>query len=248
MANHWSAIGICSKDESYLVVTKAFKEPSQIFNSTGGLTHLLTDGTVEAWVHVDGQCAMPSAVTSTKIKVVANEWLDASNGCPFCATLGVEVLLNRSEFNFPLALAFGNVVAVRDTIELGSTLELNLSAFIENGQIWEDVETYWQENPNEVMGPNWFIPLGPYAAVESMRDDNARMAIFGVVRSIATQTNPWTKNTFRIVKIECADVVYDAVISDDVLPSLAVNNVIFAECWLCASLSSEPLNNKTTPL
>lgn len=242
MSSHWSAIGIYSQEEFREVLAEAFKAPTKVENSSGGATHLLTDGTMEVWVHVDGQCAMPSAATTTQISALANEWLEADDGCPYCATLGVEVLLTRHEFNFPLALAFGNAVAARNKIELGSSIELNLSAFIETGQVWEDVETYWQANPNEIMGPNWFIPLGPYAAVESMRDNNARMAIFGVVREIAVQTNPWTNNTFRTVKIECADVVYDAVIEDNVLPELVVNNVIFAECWLCASLASAPLN------
>ena len=213
---------------------KALHEPSERFEATHGRTHLLTDGSIELWTHIDATCAVPSFSSSTALKVKANGWIEAEDGCPYCATLDIDVFGGDGKPKYPLTVTFGNVALARETIELNVPIKLAVSAFIETGKAWDNTEAYRRENPDTKIGPHWFFPLGKYAAVEKVRDSRPRAAFYGIVRHVEQKYNSWTGHSYRKLSIECAKILYDAVVQDEVLPDVTAGNVVYVQCWLCA--------------
>lgn len=251
--SHWAAVGIPSRDELVDAVEKALDASPETSTSSFGDSFVFSDGTAEIWVHQDAGCAMPYFYTETTITVKATGWVGAADSCPFCATLDVEVLDDDGWLRYPLALAFNNAGNAQDTIALGVTSQLALATFIESGESWKDLAAYKAAHPDKypegedqpslrnraLPGLNWFIPLGRFAALDSMRDENPRACFYGTVISVEQLTNAWVNKPYRKVKIACADTVYDCVIQDDLLPDLSAGNIVYVECWLSASLISE---------
>ncbi len=234
MSNHWPAIGICSQEELVEVIKHAVSLSSSRSEILSEHTHLLTDGSVEVWVHTDSACAVPSFLSPTTLKAIPKKWVEAQDGCPHCTTLHIQVLSATDEPLYPLAVTFGNAVHVRQIIELDSPIELALSAFVENGIVWSSLEAYKYEYPDSKVGPGWFLPLGAYAAMERMRDDKPRAAFYGVVQQVQVKSNPWTGQNYRQLSIECAGITYEAVVQHEILTDVSVGNVVYVECWLCA--------------
>lgn len=235
MNSHWSAIGIDSQEELSKVITFALESPSDKFqDSQRGQTHLLTDGLIELWIHINAKCVIPSFNSSTIIKAKATRWIENENSCPYCATLCINQLNHEGQNLYPLAVTFGNVAFARQSIEIGKSIDLALSIFIENIESWESVESYRHEYPDRKFGPNWFIPLGPFAAIERIRDNRPRAAFFGVVKQIQRKKNPWTNNHYQYLLLECSGTIYEVVVHDKILGQCSVGNLLYVECWLCA--------------
>lgn len=235
MNSHWSGIGIYSQKELSRLITVALESPSQKFqDSSTGKSYLLTDGLAELWVHIDAKCAIPSFSSSTIIKAKATRWIENENNCPYCATLCIERLNHEGQNLYPLAVTFSNVSSARQSIEIGKLINLALSIFIENVESWENVESYRQEYPDRTFGPNWFIPLGPFSAIESTRDNRPRAAFFGVIKEIHRKKNPWTNHYYQYLLLECSGIMYEVVISEEILGECSVDNLLYVECWLCA--------------
>jgi len=234
MNTRWSAIGICSQTELAKAVDLALRSPPHYNDRETGRTHLLTDGLVELWVHPNAKCCVPSFYSSTIIKAKATRWIENDLGCPYCATLCIERLDLKDRLLYPLAVTFGNVALARKLIETNKRIELALSAFVDRAEFWDSEGSYKEENPNTTFGAGWFVPFGPFAAIESVRNNQPRAAFFGTVLQIQNQQNPWTKGFYRHLLLNCADTIYAVVVADNCLSELSVGNFVYVECWFCA--------------
>ncbi|MEO0538989.1 MAG: hypothetical protein AAF215_34690 [Cyanobacteria bacterium P01_A01_bin.123] len=234
MGNHWSAIGIHSQEELAEVIQTAYETPSRHFQDLdAGQTYLLTDGSIELWLHFDAQCVVPSFASSTVIQAIATRWIEDESHSPYYDMLCVELLDSNGYRLCPLAVTFGNVPQARRLIDMGESINLNLSVFIERGEYWDSVESYRKAYPDRKFAPGFFVPLGPFSALENCRDNSPRAAFFGVVQQIQWKENPWTGHSYQCLSLECGSSLYEAVVADENLMNLAVGNLVYVECWLC---------------
>jgi hypothetical protein len=231
VGNHFSAIGIRSRDELSNLIDQALESPSKKYSdSEKGQTYLLTDNVVELWIHLATKDCVPAFVSSIKLQAKSRYWIEADNNNPYEAMLRLDVLNEKSQLQYPLAVTFGNVRAVRRAIILESEVQFSVTAFIEKMKKWESSEIYKLENPNSKVGPGWFFPLGPFAALEKLRQNKAKAAFYGKVIHIETKINTWTGHQYKYLRLECGKITYEAVTD---VTDIAIGNFVYVECWLC---------------
>jgi hypothetical protein len=242
MASHFSSIGFefGSRQEFGNGMAELFQSAQeQAPDPQTGRTFLWSDGAAEVWFHPDANwCIVPSFASTKTIRVTPKEWIEDDSACPYCALLSVEVLGDNGDSLYPLAVTFGNVSSVRSAVRLGQTCDIALAAFAESEKYWIDVDAY-RASGDWPIGPQWFIPLGPFSAVDGLRDNSPRAMIYGIVRDIQDLRNHWTGRPYRCVTVEShGPALFDVLMSSSTLSQIQHGSVIAVRTWLCATYVS----------
>jgi hypothetical protein len=253
VAGHFEAIGFNDLDRETLseLVDMALAEGETRTRGDGGVSAIWRDESgASIAVHAEDKaegCVAPSFAGTTRASVRANG-VAVDPECRFCSALLVEVL-DGDEMLYPLATQLENVDEALERSFDGSKVDVMLTVFGEEVEVWPDEGAY-AEAPGEEphLAPQSLIPSGLFVPPSEERRGlfrrrapepapQAQAIITGIVETAETLRNETSRSEFVHARLSTYRAILDVVLSpSDVPDGVEPGNVVQGSFWVMGRL------------